>query len=320
MMQIALIAIGAGTTAALLFASVASGSIIATFLFYLAPLPIMIAALGWSHWAGLIAALGAASALGAVLGFYFFAAFLVGAGIPAWWLSYLALLARPMPAGGVEWYPIGRLLLWAALIGAAIVLIAIPNFGTDKESVQSGLRSAFERAMNLPEPTGGPGAPTRADAERLIGLFVAAIPPAAAVLTTLLSAVNLWLAGRIVRVSGRLRRPWPDLAAISLPPSALWLLAAAFAGSFLPDLFGLLSGVLAASLAMIFAILGFAVLHAITRGIGNRGLALTGAYAAVAVFGWPLLGVALLGITETAFNIRARVAQKRGPPPPSQRT
>jgi hypothetical protein len=310
MMQIALIAIGAGTAAALLFASVASGSIFATFLFYLAPLPIMIAGLGWSHWAGLIAALGAASALGVILGFYFFAAFLVGAGIPAWWLAYLALLARPVPPGTVEWYPIGRLALWAAILGTAVVLIAIPNFGTDKESVQAGLRSAFERAMRLPDPD----APVRADTERLIDLFVAAIPPAAAVLTTLLNVINLWLAGRIVRVSGRLRRPWPDLTTLSLPPSAPWLLTAAVAGSFLPDLFGLLSGVLAASLLMIFAILGFAVLHAITRGMGNRGLALAGAYAAVFVFGWPVLGMALLGLAETAFNLRGRITQKRGPP------
>jgi hypothetical protein len=314
MIQFALIAIGAGTAAALLFASVASGSIFATFLFYLAPLPIMIAGLGWSHWAGLVAALGAASALGAILGFYFFAAFLVGAGIPAWWLAYLALLARPVPPGGVEWYPIGRLALWAAILGTAVVLIAIPNFGTDKESLQAGLRSAFERALQAPAPGGGPPVPGGADTERLIDLFVAAIPPAAAVLTTLVNVINLWLAGRIVRVSGRLRRPWPDLTTLSLPPFAPWLLAAAVAGTFLPDLLGLLSGVFAASLLMIFAILGFAVLHAITRGMGNRGLALAGAYAAVVVFGWPVLGMALLGLAETAFNLRGRITQRRGPP------
>ena len=56
MMQIVLIGLGAGAAAALLFASVVSGSLAAIFLFYLAPLPILIAALGWSHWAGLIAA------------------------------------------------------------------------------------------------------------------------------------------------------------------------------------------------------------------------------------------------------------------------
>ena len=56
MMQIVLVGLGAGAAAALLFASVASGSLAAIVLFYLAPLPILIAALGWSHLAGLIAA------------------------------------------------------------------------------------------------------------------------------------------------------------------------------------------------------------------------------------------------------------------------
>ena len=46
MMQIILVGLGAGAAAALLFASVVSGSIAAIFLFYLAPLPILIAALG----------------------------------------------------------------------------------------------------------------------------------------------------------------------------------------------------------------------------------------------------------------------------------
>jgi hypothetical protein len=57
--QIALVGIGAGATSALMFASVASGSVLSIALFYVAPLPIMIAALRWSDWAAMIAALGA---------------------------------------------------------------------------------------------------------------------------------------------------------------------------------------------------------------------------------------------------------------------
>jgi hypothetical protein len=53
MIQIAIIGIGAGAAAALLFASVTSGSLLSIPLFYLAPLPIMIAGLGWSHWAAM---------------------------------------------------------------------------------------------------------------------------------------------------------------------------------------------------------------------------------------------------------------------------
>src|SRR5450830_1785159 len=120
MMQFGLIGIGAGAAAALLFASVTSGSWLSIVLFYLAPLPIMIAGLGWSHWAALSAALTGALALGVVFGTVFFFAFLAGAGIPAWWLGYLAMLARPrIIAGGnrqngatsavaLEWYQIGR--------------------------------------------------------------------------------------------------------------------------------------------------------------------------------------------------------------------
>ena len=127
MMQIAIIGIGAGAAAALLFASVTSGSWLSIPLFYLAPLPIMIAGLGWSHWAALTAALAGALGLGAVFGTVFLLAFPAGAGVPAWWLGYLAMLARPVrgqqrhwPAmPPLEWYPPGRLVVWAAVLAAS---------------------------------------------------------------------------------------------------------------------------------------------------------------------------------------------------------
>ena len=113
MMQIAFVSLGAGAAAALLFASIISASWLSIVLFYVAPLPILIAALGWSHWAALIAAFGAATALWAIFGGIFFAAFLASVGLPAWWLGYLAMLARPTAAaqGGLEWYPPGRLVV-----------------------------------------------------------------------------------------------------------------------------------------------------------------------------------------------------------------
>ncbi len=313
MMQILVIGLGAGAASALLFASVASGALIATPLFYLAPLPILIAAIGWSHWAGLVAAIAAATGLGIALGFYFFLAFLIGVGLPAWWLGYLALLARPVAnngTGGIEWYPVGRMVTWAAVIGALLVLVAVPAFGTDKEAFQAGLRAIFERALRTQPPA--PGLPA-GDPKRLIDILVVAIPPAAAVLATLLNVFNLWLAARVVKVSGRLRRPWPDLPSLTLPGFTPGLLAAAIAGSFLPDLMGLLAGVLAASLFMAYAIMGFAVLHAITRGIGARAVALTGAYIAVLLFGWPILAMSMLGLAESAFNIRSRFGARSGP-------
>jgi hypothetical protein len=67
---------------------------------------------------------------------------------------------------------------------------------------------------------------------------------------------------------------------------------------------------------MAYAILGFAVLHMITRGMGSRPFALGGVYAAVIVFGWPVLVMSLLGLADTAFDFRGRAARRRGPPDP----
>jgi hypothetical protein len=300
MMQIVLVGLGAGAAAALLFASVASGSIVAIFLFYLAPLPILIAALGWSHWAGLMAAALATVAVAVVSGIFFMPVPVIAFG--AWWLGYLALLARPAANGGgseLEWYPLGRLVLWGAVIGTLIVAAAVPNFGTDRETLQAGLRKTYERILRD---------------QSLIEVLVIAVPPAAAVFSTITNIGNLWLAARAVKVSGRLKRPWPDLAGMSLPGSASGLLAAAIAGSFLPDLVGILSGALAASLLMAFAILGFAVLHAITRGLASRTFLLAGIYAATIVLGWPVLAMTILGLVEAVFDLRGRIASKRGPP------
>ncbi len=296
MIQIGLVGIGAGIAAGLLFASLATGSITAVLLFYVAPLPIFIATLGWSHVAGLFAAASATAVVAIISGTFFLAVPVIS--FAAWWLGYLALLARPAPhaQGEVEWYPVGRLVLWAATVGTLVVFAAIPSFGTDQQTLQAGLRKSYDRILGDPS---------------LVDLLVIAAPPAAAAVSSLLNVFNLWLAGRIVRVSGRLARPWPSLPALALPPHAWGLLVLALGGSFLPDLFGIMCSAWAASLVMVFAMLGFAVLHWTTQGMGIRTVLLASVYATAAVLGWPLLLVALLGLTENMFNIRARIARKR---------
>ena len=47
MIAIILIGLAAGCASALMFASIISGALISLLLFYLAPLPLMVAALGW---------------------------------------------------------------------------------------------------------------------------------------------------------------------------------------------------------------------------------------------------------------------------------
>src|SRR5262245_65621470 len=129
----------------LLFASVASGSIAAFILFYLAPLPIAVAGLGWGHLSGLIAAAVATTVVAVLSGIFFIAVPVIAFG--AWWLSYLALLARPASNGGggaLEWYPVGRLVLWAAVLGTLVVAAAVRICGAGEDSFRGACRAADE--------------------------------------------------------------------------------------------------------------------------------------------------------------------------------
>lgn len=313
MVQIFLIGLSAGAASALLFASVASGSPLSVLLFYLAPLPILIAALGWSHWAALVAAVVAAAGLASIFSPLYFITFLIGIGLPAWWLGYLALLARPDATGGLEWYPVGHLVFWAATLSAAIVIGAMLTIGTDAESFRTSLRAGLERMLARGEGE-LPGKSPISD--RVLDFLVAGLPPVAAVLTTVTNIVNLWLAERVARISGRLSRPPSELSAMRFPSFAPLLAAAAVAATFLPGMVGLGASVLTASLLIAYAALGFAVLHSITRGMSSRPFTLSGAYAVVLVFGWPVLAMSLLGLADTAFDFRGRAARRRGSIPP----
>lgn len=318
-MQLVLIGLGAGAASALLFASVASGALISILLFYLAPLPLLIAALGWSHWAALIGALAAAIGLTVALGSYFFFAFLCGVGLPAWWLGYLSLLAQPAAGGepgALEWYPTGRLLLWAAILGTLVIVSALPTLGFDLETFRGSLRHGFERILHAEQSAAAAGHPNSARTKRLIDILVVVVPPAAAALSTAAILIDLWLAGRVVRLSGRLGRPWPELAETRLPRRSAMALGIAIAACLLPGIVGMLARVLVATLVIVYAVAGLAVLHAITRGMMSRGLLLGGTYAMLLLFGWPLLVMTIVGLADAGLDLRARFARKRGPPPP----
>src|SRR5215218_9534545 len=126
MIAIVLIAIAAGSASALMFASIVSGALISLVLFYLAPLPLMVAALGWGPLSATIGGIAAAIGLGAIFGLPYCIAFVLTIALPAWWLGHLALLGRPIASAAasangaspvapdMEWYPIGRVLLWIA--------------------------------------------------------------------------------------------------------------------------------------------------------------------------------------------------------------
>ena len=319
MIAIILIGLAAGCASALMFASIISGALISLLLFYLAPLPLMVAALGWGPIAATIGGIVAASGLGAIFGLPYCIAFVITVALPAWWLGHLSLLGRPLPAtapeGGsapaavqLEWYPIGRILLWIAGFAALTTIAAMLTLGTDAETITNSLRRGLLRIL------GARDAASAGDIERWVAALAVIAPAAATIVAMMTLTLNLWLAGKITATSGRLHRPWPDLKSAELPPMTLVALSVALAFCFIGGLAAMFAQITTTALMMAYGLTGFAVLHTLTLALKSRVFWLCCTYAIVVAFGWPVLAMIVLGLADAVFGIRQRYL--RGKPPP----
>ncbi|MFG1477803.1 DUF2232 domain-containing protein [Xanthobacter sp. V4C-4] len=310
-----LIAIAAAAASALLAAGVAAGSMLAVPLFYLAPLPVMIAGIAFSPIAAALAVVFAGIGLGLMFGGTFLLAYAVGMGAPAFALAYAALLARPEPAGrdGVAWFPVGGLVLIAAAFATVGVWVAVLSMATDYDAYKAAITLAVE-AMVTPGPAGLGHDPAA------IGAFMAhVLPPMAGLITMVSQLICLYLAGRAALISQRLARPWPQLSALRLPRIAGYALAGGLLITLLPGMAGLAGSVAAATVLFAFALTGFAVVHAITLGHGARFLVLAGLWVTTLVLGWPVVAMAVLGFADSLFDFRSRFASGLGPPAANDR-
>ncbi|MBB5051370.1 hypothetical protein HNQ36_001324 [Afipia massiliensis] len=312
-----LIAVAAGLASALMFASIVSGALISIVLFYLAPLPLMVAALGWGSATALIGGIVAALGLGGIFGFPYMAAFALSIALPAWWLGYLTLLARPVSndpqlanlAPALDWYPTGRILMWIAAFATLTTISALLTLGSDAESINGALRRGLLRII-------GRGAVTPAgESERVVDALVAVAPGAATIIAMVTLTLNLWLSAKITTTSGRLMRPWPDLRTTTLPRMVLGALLAAVVLCFTGGLLAMLAQIVSAALLMAYAITGFAVLHTVTQAFSGRAFVLGAAYAGTLFIGWPLIGMIGLGLADAVLGIRQAYWNRRGPPP-----
>ena len=318
-----LIALAAGCASALMFASIVSGALISLLLFYLAPLPLMVAALGWGPLSATIGGIAAASGLGAIFGLPYCIAFALTVALPAWWLGHLALLGRPMTNGissgngasavapGLEWYPVGRILLWISGFAALTTMAALLTLGTDAATILGALRRGLLRII------GARAAASAGETEQWVDALVTIAPAAAALVAMMTLTLNLWLAARITATSGRLHRPWPDLKSAALPAMTLAALCAAIAFCFTGGLLAILAQIATAALMMAYALIGFAVLHTLTLALRSRALWLGCTYLIVTVFGWPALAMVALGLADAVFGLRQRYLQGRPPPLPA---
>src|ERR1700730_3058612 len=316
-----IIGAGWGLVSAALFASAATATALAGVLFYLAPLPLCLAGLGWGGMAALISALTGTVVIAASLGPATATIFALWVAAPTALLAHPAFLSRPATTphgqmvGALEWYPPGRLLGWAALMAGVLAGLLVLVLGYDQEAYRQSIREILEHST-LKELDRDGTLFTEETIAGLSGMLARALPAAFAVIWLTITLFNLWMAGLIVDASGRALRPWPNLHALELPNAFVLIFAIALVASFLPGLAGLLATGLAGALLFAYVLQGLAVIHVYSRGVPLRALLLAGVYLGILLLGWFAIAAAILGLGEPLFRLRGR-GNEHGPPPSS---
>jgi hypothetical protein len=248
------------------------------------------------------------------------AAFALTQAAPMTLLTYLAVLSRPVIENdepvAVEWYPVGRLVVWSAVLAGLMSITLLVVIGGDLEALRKSLAEFITATLETGLPQ-AEGQIQFSDAEiaALSELALSLLPGASAMSWMGSLLFNLWLAGRVTLASGQLGRPWPDLAAVTYPqytPLAFGLILLA---TVLDGYAGLAASAFAGGLFVAYLLLGLAILHFTTRGQPWRPFALWALYGMLFIVNiWIGIVIALLGLSETVLQLRARSAAR----PPSQ--
>lgn len=327
MPQIILIGAAAGLASAALFASALYGGMGGRMLIYfLAPLPLFLAGLGWGTIAALVAAVGSAVGSALLLSPVTGLVVLASQGLPVFYVCHLAQLRRAVAVGpsdigdeqtAIEWYPIGRMIAAATLFAGVTAFVTVWMLGDDLDQIRKLLRTLIEKVFLQSLPGLKDRNLSEQDLASLTEIALYALPATSALSWLGSFAANLYLAGRITLASGRLSRPWPDLASLAYPRGfGLGLATSLAASALLTGYPALLASGFAGAFFFAYVLLGLAVVHSVTRGMAARPFILWGVYVALLVLNtWAAIALAMVGTFEPMLRRWRGRAPCTKPPP-----
>ncbi|MCU0954405.1 MAG: YybS family protein [Hyphomicrobium sp.] len=319
------IALLLGLVSAVVFLSATTGPMLIRFaLFLLTSLPIFLAGLGWGWRFAALAGIVSVSIVAAASNFQVAGVYALTQILPAIVLSYLALLNRLYQPDGadsetVEWYPVGRLVLWAAVMAGTITLAVLVVIGQDFDELRTGLKGYLSETIKTNMPPGADGKPLDdSQLETMTDIMVAVLPAASAVSWLTALVFNLWLAGRITLAAGQLRRPWPDISAMEYPSGTALMLLASLLATGAKGTAGAVGTAFLGAFFLAYVLAGLAVIHYVTRAKPWRPFGLWLLYIGLLVVAvWIAVIIALVGLADRPLRLRERAFPSGPPPPPA---
>jgi Predicted membrane protein (DUF2232) len=300
--RIATIAITAscGVVAAALYLAAALGSSGALILVYLTQLPLFIAGLWLGTSAASIAGLTATVVMLAAGDMLAAGLFAVLNPVPVVLLVRQALLARQRRDGGLDWYPPGLLIGWLTGLGLAGIIFSSILLG-GPHGIEARLHPLLGRLL------GEIGDRNPADRHTLAGVIVMVMPGVTVASWMAMVVANGTLAQGLLSHFRSGWRPSPDLATLALPLWVLIALALASSATLIGGTARFLGVNAIIVLAVPFCLGGLAVLHGAARRLTHPAPALVSFYVFAALFGWPLLVIAVVGLVESWLRLRRRL-------------
>ncbi|MBU4530135.1 MAG: DUF2232 domain-containing protein [Hoeflea sp.] len=301
-----LVGLLAGVSAALLLVSAGSPSSLSFILFAAAAVPVLIAGLGWSNLASIVAVVSAMAVIGFATTPQAALVSAVTTLTPAAWIAHLYNLARPAEEiggaeGDVVWYPLSDIFLNIA----GCVCIGLVAVGLALGYGQEFVGQLVDVFVSTLKDSNAEYQPTAESLSEMKEFFFFALPTIQAAIWVLILLAGWYFASAIVRLSGRSKRPKDDLPSqLRMPRLGAMALAAGVLMSFIGGGIGLVGWTLIGAFGMGYAASGYAIAHHRTRGKPARGLLLWAVYLATVIFTVPLAFFFFLGLFDTArtFN------------------
>ena len=208
----------------------------------------------------------------------------------------------------VEWFPLSSVMMAVGVVAAATMVLYGLLMGFDAETLRAQVGDAVGR---MTQDGQIPPQLQETSPERVADLLARFLPFLMPFSLTLMLLVSLHLGERLARRLGPVERPPADLPAeIGLPQVAfvgfvLFAVLATMDGTL-----GIVGRVFAGAFGALFAIVGLATIHFLTRGNPARGFILGAVYFGAFLFSFSILAFIALGIAETLLGLRARRAAR----------
>jgi hypothetical protein len=296
MNQSILFAVGAGMGSGLLFILPMKGSMLGMWMSVLAPLPLLIVAMGFGARAGLVTA-GVGAAIAALFQPGLALLYILSSALPSLILAAITrrvfTVADPLAPGTLltAITALAIVAVWCMIGFAAFSYGGFDNATRDITRSVEGVMKDMKGMEQIPD---------------FASVLVASVPAIMAFWSVLAMVLNLYLAMKVVRISGLFHGDLPDLPTTTVMPKVVLI---AFALALLVCLPGgvprLIGSVAAVALGTAFMLQGLAGLHRITRGNAFRSGLLSLLYGLIIIlFPLPLFVVAGVGLADQLRLLR----------------